>query len=94
MPAINSGFSSLPYNLCQPGNLEFWDGYTNLIFMFGQTLFQEIDIDNIKISLSQISDFIINRELKNNREKDISFLKGFSQITFDFISTVFKSKWD
>ena len=62
--------------------------------MFGQTLFQEIDINNIKISLSQISDFIINRELKNNREKDISFLKGFSQITFDFIFTVFKGKWD
>ena len=62
--------------------------------MFGQTLSQEIDINNIKILLSQISNLIVNRELKNNREEDISFLKGFSQVIFNFVSTVFKDGWD
>ena len=62
--------------------------------MFGQTLSQEIDINNIKILLSQISNLIVNRELKNNREEDISFLKDFSQVTFNFVSTVFKGGWD
>jgi len=35
-----------------------------------------------------------HRELKNNREKDILFLKSFGQITFDFVSSVFKGGWD
>ena len=46
--------------------------------MFGQTSFQEINVNNIKILLSHIANFISNRELKNNRKEDISFLKDFS----------------
>ena len=92
--AINSSVLSLPYKPCQLGNPKSWDGYTNPISMFGQTLSQEINVNNIKILLSHISNFISNRELKNNKEKDISFLKDFSQITFDFVATVFKSGWN
>jgi len=58
--------------------------------MFGQTSSQKIDVNNIKLSLTRISDFISNKELKNNRKKDISFLKGFSQITFDFVFCYFQ----
>jgi len=63
--------------MCQLDNPELWDGHTDPILLFGQTPSQEINVNNIKISLPQISDFISNRKLKNNREKDISFLKGF-----------------
>jgi len=62
--------------------------------LFSQTATQEIDVNNIKTSLSHISDFISNRELKNNREKDILFLKGFGQIAFDFVSAIFKGGLD
>ena len=54
-------------------------------------MFQEINVYNIKISLFYIFDFINNKKLKNNREKDISFLKNFSQIVFNFIFTIFKN---
>ena len=46
------------------------------------------------ISLRCILDFISNRELKNNKEEDISFLSSFGQIAFDFISFLFKEGWD
>ena len=62
--------------------------------MFNQTVLQKININNIKISLYHISDFISNRDIKNNREKYILFFKGFGQVAFDFISTIFKSGWD
>ena len=62
--------------------------------MFRQNNIQEIDVNNIKISLIYISDFIGNRELENNREKNISFLSGFGQIVFDFISSIFKRGWN
>jgi len=90
--AINSDISSLSYEICQPGNPKSWDGRTNPISLFGQI--QEIDVNNVKISLAHISDFISYRELKNNREEDISFLKGFGQVVFDFIAAVFKGGWD
>lgn len=77
-PNINCRVSTLPYELCQLDNPKSWNGHTNSIFMFGQTSFQEINVDNIKILLSHIANFISNRELKNNRKEDISFLKGFS----------------
>ena len=94
VPTINSRVLALSYEELQLGNYNLWDGCTNLISMFGQTTSQEIDINNIKISFICISNFISNRELKNNREKDILFLKSFGQITFDFVSSVFKGGWD
>ena len=62
--------------------------------MFGQTISQEIDVNNIKISLICIFNFISNRELNNNREENILFLKDFGQIAFNFVFSVFKGKWD
>ena len=35
-----------------------------------------------------------NRDIKNNREEDIPFFKGFGQVAFDFVSAVFKSNWN
>ena len=87
--AINSGISSLLYVKLQLDNPKSWDGHTNLISIFRQNNTQEINVNNIKISLMHILDFISNRKLKNNREKNILFLSGFGQIVFDFVSSVF-----
>jgi len=89
---LNSVSSSLSYVKLQLGNPDLWDGHMNPIFLFGQNNTQKIDINNIMISLRHISDFISNRKLKNNKKEDISFLSGFSQITFDFISFLFKGR--
>ena len=78
----------------QLDNPNLWDGYINLISMFGQNNTQEIDVNNIKISLMCILDFISNSELKNNKEEDILFLSRFGQIAFDFISSLFKGGWN
>jgi len=90
VPTINSSVSFLSYKEFQLDNPNLWNSHTNLISMFSQITLQEININNIKISLSCISDFIGNRELKNNRKDDIPFLKGFGQVAFDFVSSVFK----
>jgi len=92
--AFNSGSSLLLYIELQLDNPNLWDGYINLISMFGQNNTQEIDVNNIKISLMCILDFISNSELKNNKEEDILFLSRFGQIAFDFISSLFKGGWN
>ena len=78
----------------QPGNPDLWDGHTNPISMFGHNNTQEIDINNIRISLMHISNFIRNSELKNNKEEDIPFLNSFGQTVFKFISSLFKGRWN
>ena len=94
VPIVNSSVSSLPYAELHLGNPKLWNGHTNPISMFGQNNTQEININNIKISLICISYFISNRELKNNRKIDIPFLSSFGQIIFNFVSSIFKEEWD
>ena len=92
VPAINSSISSLLYEELQLGNSNLWNVYTNPISMFGQNTSQEINVNNIKISLMHILNFTSNRELKNNREADIPFISSFDQIAFDFVSSIFKGE--
>ena len=55
---------------------------------------QDIDINNIKASLSHISDFITDQQIKNNRIIDISCLEGFSKVAFEFVKSIYKGEWD
>ena len=52
------------------------------------------DIDNIKLSLSYIANFIKNHPFKNNREDNIPCLEDFGQTTYTLVSTIFESSWD
>jgi len=85
--------SSLSYEEIQPGNLSSWKGYTWPISIFGKHSTQDI-INNIKISLARISDFITNCHIKNNRKGDIPCLEEFGQIIFEFVTFIFKGGWD
>ena len=44
--------------------------------------------------LHWITDFIKNYPFKNNREKDITYLKGFRQATYLLVLAMFESSWD
>ena len=65
-----------------------------LISIFGRMSTQDIDINNIKASLSHISDFITDQQIKNNRKIDISCLEGFSKVAFEFVKSIYKGEWD
>ena len=53
-----------------------------------------VDIKNITTSLNCIVSFINKRDLKNNKEIDIPFFKGFEQVAWNIISAIYKSGWD
>jgi len=55
---------------------------------------QDIDVNNIKISLTRISEFITNCHIKNNKETDISYLEGFSKIAFELVKSIYKGEWN
>jgi len=82
--------SFLSYEEIQPDNLNSWEGHTQPISIFGKHSTQDININNIKISLSRILDFITNYHIKNNKKGDILCLEGFGQVAFEFIIYILK----
>ena len=79
-----------PWGIDRNSNPDLWDGCTNPISLFRWNNIQEIDVNNIMISLRYILDFISNKKLKNNREENILFLSSFGQIAFNFVFFLFK----
>ena len=75
-------------------DIKAWEGHMQLISIFGRMSTQDIDINNIKASLSHISDFIADQQIKNNRKIDISCLEGFSKVAFEFVKSIYKGEWD
>ena len=71
-----------------------WEGQTQPIFIFGRMSTQDTDVNNIKISLTCILEFIASCHIKNNRETDIPCLEGFSKITFDLVKSIYRREWD
>jgi len=93
--AINSLFSPvLLYKELQLANINSWDDYTHLISLFRRLGTQDIDVNNIKVSLEQMSDFISNHHLKNHKKDEISCLTGFGKVVFELVSSIFKGGWD
>ena len=85
---------SLSYAELQPADIKAWEGRTQPISIFGRMSTQDIDVNNIKASLSRILDFIADRQIKNNREIDIPCLEGFGKVAFKFIKSIYKGGWD
>ena len=51
---------SLSYIELQPMDIKLWEGHMQPISIFGRISTQDIDINNIKASLSHILDFIMD----------------------------------
>jgi len=86
------GFKSalLVYSDNQSTNQNSWNSQSNLILIFKAKKLKITDINNIKLSLYWIADFIKNYTLKNNREKNILYLKGFGQAAYSLVSAMFE----
>jgi len=66
-----------------------WLHSFNFHFQKSKINFQ-IDIRNIKISLYQMVNFIKNRNIKNNREENISSIVEFRQVVWTLISAIYE----
>jgi len=84
----------ISYSELQLANLDLWDSQSNSTYIFRYIETVHKGLKNIKFSLYYIANFIRNRSLKNNREKDISSLTGFGQVTLLLILSIYKGGWD
>ena len=52
------------------------------------------DIKNIKSSLCQMTNYILNKKVERGKLNDFENLKGISNVAWDFISAIYESGWD
>ena len=81
--------SSIPYGDRQLTEPNSWDGN---IFLFSIIEFLDINSKNISTSLLHMANFICNRKLVENTEKDIPSLSSFGEATGSFISSIYKAE--
>ena len=49
------------------------------------------NIENIKVSLMRVSDYIINKSVDRGKVNDFDNLKDVGKITWDLISVIYKA---
>jgi len=72
-------------------NPNLWDGNLDPISIFSMIKKSAEDIKNIITSLNHMASFIDKRDIKNNRENNLSYIEGFEQVVWSCISAIYKS---
>ena len=78
----NLGASLIPYSKSKLANPNFWNSNFNPISIFRTIKKSMNNVKNVIVSLNHISFFIDKRDIKNNREIDLSYLEDFSQVAW------------
>ena len=53
-----------------------------------------LDIKNIKVSLNQITKYILNKSIEREKVNNFEDLKGVDKVAWEFISAVYDLEWD
>jgi len=76
------GASLIPYSNSKLANSNLWNSNFNPISIFRTIEKSMDDVKNVIVSLNHMASFIDKRNIKNNREIDLSYLEGFSQVAW------------
>ena len=82
------------YNINAPIEADAWDSKAYPISIFGYMEFLEIDAKNIFMSLLYMANFIRARKIQQGQISDMVELQGFGEVTWSFISSIYKSGWN
>ena len=66
-----------------------WDSAFQPISLYGLIEHLPSDINNIKVSLKQITKYILNKYVKKDKVNDFKDLNGVSKVAWEFISSLY-----
>ena len=84
----------LPYDPQAPMELELWSSSFHHISLHGSIEHFALDTKNIKISLNFLAKFIQGKQVNGNKVNDLNDFHGMGDAIWNFISSVYTSKWD
>ena len=84
----------IPYDPQAPTEPELWSGSFYPISLYGSIEHFASDAKNIKISLNLLAKYIQGKQVNGNQVNDLSDFNGMGDVIWNFISSVYASKWD
>jgi len=69
-----------------------WDGDFHPISIHGSMKHIASDIKNIKTSLCQMSNYILNKKVEKDKVNDFKSFKGIGKEAWNFISAIYNAK--
>ena len=84
----------LSYDSQAPTEPELWSGLFHPISLHSSIEHFALDAKNIKISLNFLAKFIQGKQVNGNKVNNLNNLNGMGDAIWNFISSVYASKWD
>ena len=84
----------LPYDPHVPMEPDFWSGSFHPISLHGSIEHFASDLKSIKDSLNFMSKYIANKQVNGKEVNDFKDFDGMGDAIWNFISLVYKAKWD
>ena len=81
----------LLYDINRATDQDAWDGEFCSISLHGLIEHISSDIKNIKTSLCQMTNYILNKKVERGKVNDFEDLKGIGNVARNFISAIYKS---
>ena len=84
----------LPYDPHAPTEPELWSGSFHPISLHGSIEHFAADANSIKVTLNFLAKYIQGKQVDNNKANDLADFDGMGDAIWNFISSVYGSKWD
>jgi len=84
----------LPYDSQAPTEPELWSGSFHPISLHGSIEHFTSDAKNIKVLLNFLAKYIQGEQVNGNKVNDLDDFDGMGDAIWNFISSVYASKWD
>ena len=84
----------LPYDPNAPTKPELWSGSFHPISLHGSVEHLAFDAKNIKVTLNFLAKYIQGKQVDGNKVNSIDDFDGMGDSIWNFISSVYASKWD
>jgi len=84
----------LPYDPQAPTEPKLWSGSFHPISLHSSIEHFASDAKNIKVSLNFLAKYIQGKQVNSNKANDLDDFDGMGDAIWNFISSVYVSKWD
>ena len=84
----------LSYDPNAPTDPNLWDGSLHPVFLHRSLEYLASDSKNIKNSLNFMAKYIDNKQIDLFKSNDMEDLKGIGMAIWNFMSSIYQSKWD
>ena len=94
-PNVNNVVNvQLNYDINQALDPESWDSDFRAISLYRLMEHLTSDVKHIKVFLSRMWKYILEKSIESNKANDLQDLKGVGKVAWEFLLAIYKTYWD